>query len=196
MTIGEYLTSYIDLIFELEDENEHDEFFLHAKGESMEGQQIPRMLSNGAEGDGNANLSVSPRLPKRPSSQPVNVLPGALASLRPASLPGPSLVRPIHRSQTSRLSSSRVQEESIALRNMRDKQGQNASSRLSAMPMQIGPYDEEMRRLVGADMPIHRGSWSNNRDIWHRFQRGGANSPAIAEEIEDATNLESSSSEH
>ncbi len=140
---------------------------------------------------GDQSSSSSFRNPKRWNLRPSSVLPESLATLRPASLPAPSHIRPHIRPRGHVASSSRLQDESILSRNLRDKQSQNAFSNL--VP-RTGVYDQELRRLVGADMPSHRGSWSNNNDTWQRFQRGahGADSSVIMEEDENVTNPETS----
>lgn len=184
---------YIDLIFELETDHEDTSKQVNGTKSSSPGEERRKRSTTGIRGHpggtGDRPSSSSSRTPNRWNSQPSSVLPESLATLRPASLPAPSHIRPHNRPRDHVASSSRLQDDSILSRNIRGKQGSNSFSKL--VP-RTGVYEQELRRLVGADMPSHRGSWSHDNDTWQRFQRGarGTDSPMILEEDENVPNTE------
>ncbi|KLO18060.1 hypothetical protein SCHPADRAFT_900052 [Schizopora paradoxa] len=180
-----------DLIFELEEDDEEASKQVNGVKPStgINGRNRPKISSEEFSVKANDHpTSSSSRASERSNHRP-SILPESLAALRPASLPAPSHIRPHIRPRSNIASSSRHHDESIASRNLRGKQGTNT---FSHMVPRGGYYDEELRRLVGADMPSHRGSWSDNYDTWQRFQQGrrGSDSPIILEEDESTPNLE------
>jgi hypothetical protein len=115
-----------------------------------------------------------------------NGLSQSFAGLRPASLPNPSYIRP--RSQPGA-------DASHAMRLSLPRGGPNSltggGSKVNGTKSPTGEdekegNDEEIRRLVAADTPSHRGAWSTDGRIWQDFTRGhNITSNVIMEESEN-----------
>ncbi|KAJ2930572.1 hypothetical protein H1R20_g6529, partial [Candolleomyces eurysporus] len=125
--------------------------------------------------------------PSRPKAKPkTNGLSQSFAGLRPASLPNPSYIRPRSQpgadsSHAMRLSLPRGGQNSLTGRGSKV----NGSKSPTGEEKEEEGNDEELRRLVAADMPSHRGAWSTDGRIWQDFTRGhNITSTVIVEESE------------
>ncbi len=114
----------------------------------------------------------------------------SFAALRPSSLPAPSFIRPPITQQPS------IPEIQLlpASRDRKDK-GRATQGHKSTSPHvddDWQPHEKEILKLVGADMPSHRGAWGKDSEAWRIFGRrqvnrnqSGTDSPTIVEEPED-----------
>lgn len=114
----------------------------------------------------------------------------SFAALRPSSLPAPSFIRPPITQQPP------VPEIQL-LPAPRDRKGKGRATqgRKSVSPPvddDWQPHETEILKLVGADMPSHRGAWGKDSEAWRIFGRrqvnrnqSGTDSPTIVEEPED-----------
>ena len=103
-------------------------------------------------------------------------LPPQLSSLRPASLPAPSVMRPPSRNPTP--PSAETAERSKALRESLTAPD-SARAEVVQSPVEIAPEngrekptdprEEELLRLVAASTPSHRSAWKKNSKAWQVF---------------------------
>lgn len=119
-------------------------------------------------------------------------LPQSFASLRPSSLPVPSLVRP-PLDRTSLLSDSQASGSNVKIPLELPPKPKRKVSAVTSEERPLQPHEAEILRLVAAGTPSHRGAWTRDSEAWKIFERrqksrsqSGADSPAIAEEGEDA----------
>lgn len=116
-------------------------------------------------------------------------LPRSFVALRPMSLPSPSNVRPPLRTQSGQT----LAEPSVSPRRSSQQPAARRSTVRPALDM-VGPLQQhelELRKLVAADIPSHRGLWSRN-EMLRTFGRNGksrpqlgTSSPTIEEEEEE-----------
>ena len=125
---------------------------------------------------------------RKEKSQQVPFLPGSFIALRPASLPAPSNVRPPLR---SRLAQNTPNHEVHVKRNRRREARSSATTESFDRPLKL--HEIELRKLVAADIPSHRGAW-NRSEVWKAFGRNGygksrlgSASRIIEEDDEDET---------
>jgi len=166
--------SYEDMIFALED---------------MEGMGIPDIA-------GDPKQTTLPLL-EQPASRPIRARTSrpqnkaaleAFASLRPASLPNPSHIRPM-RSQPGVDSSS----QSMLPPRVYSSTNAEVLRKPASPPSTIPPneHDAEILKLVAADTPSHRGAWTPGSKAWRSFTRRQdskeeANLDSVDEESNDA----------
>lgn len=50
---------------------------------------------------------------------------------------------------------------------------------------QFKPHEQQLRQLVGADLPSHRAGWQKDGKAWAMFSRGRAKNSALAPDDED-----------
>jgi len=132
-------------------------------------------------------------------------LSGSFSSLRPASLPAPSHIRP-PKSPHGADSSSPAIILSLPRHLSSPKEGQSPGSVPNSPTKQSGekqgsanPRDVEILRLVAANMPSHRGAWKPNSKAWQTFvrrqdSRDHAENGYILEEGEEENNGDGSGS--
>ena len=125
---------------------------------------------------------------RKEKSQQVPFLPGSFIALRPASLPAPSNIRPPLR---SRLAQNTPNHEVHVKRNKRRDARSSATTENFDRPLKL--HEIELRKLVAADIPSHRGAW-NRSEVWKAFGRNGygksrlgSASRIIEEDDEDGT---------
>lgn len=104
-------------------------------------------------------------------------LSGSFSSLRPASLPAPSHIRP-PKSPHGADSSSPAIILSLPRPSSSLKDGQSSASEPTSPIKQsrekqgsVNPRDAEILKLVAANMPSHRGAWKPNSKAWQTFVR-------------------------
>ena len=122
------------------------------------------------------------RSPPRPShsrSSSGSGLPPQLQSLRPASLPAPSNMRPPQRHPTP--PSNEAAERSRALREALIAAEAQRAREVVNSPIEIppdpsdssdepaDPREAELLRLVAASTPSHRSAWKKNSKAWQVF---------------------------
>ncbi|TFY83692.1 hypothetical protein EWM64_g322 [Hericium alpestre] len=92
-------------------------------------------------------------------------LPQSFLSLRPASLPAPSHLR---RPSTP--------EPPPPSTNGRSEQANGHGNAVNGQPQEpLSPREEELMKLVAADVPSHRGTWKRDSKAWQQFvNRKGA----------------------
>lgn len=115
-------------------------------------------------------------------------LPQSFAALRPSSLPTPSNVRPpIRSSINGKKSSVRNSNKNLGIAKAgRSRDGLRTSTGPS--DSSVAPFQTELRKLVAAESPSHRGSWGRDSDSWKIFDRRRQNQPhkySIPEEEEN-----------
>lgn len=111
---------------------------------------------------------VRPTKTRRPRP-PTNGPHEAFSSLRPASLPNPSHMRPI-RSQPGVDSSS----QGIMLNLPRasgSTDNTNTLPRTASTSTPLNENDAALLKLVAADTPSHRGAWTPESKAWQMFTR-------------------------
>lgn len=125
-----------------------------------------------------SKLSVNSHAETRNTRDLNEPLPQSFAALRPSSLPAPSHIRPPIRSRDGRSNHGKSPSE-------HSLRGREASSRTSNASAEIAlsPQQQDIRKLVGADLPAHRGFWRANSDSWKIFE--GNNSDQTEEEDSD-----------
>lgn len=100
-------------------------------------------------------------------------LSGSFTSLRPASLPGPSFSRrPVQSISSSLIDTSRPLlngHKEISTLSSKGKQKDDLSHIDYDHILQ--PFQEEIRKHVGADMPSHRVAWAPGSRSWSIFER-------------------------
>jgi hypothetical protein len=133
------------------------------------------------------------RAPIRPSrTSPVRRprrqgLPEPFSSLRPASLPLPSHVR-VPNSPTSTALPAPSSDTSSPTASAPKKKKRSPPPRATSNPRHSDEREAELRKLVAADTPSHRGAWSQGSRAWELFvrRRGErAHTPSISEDIEE-----------
>ncbi|KDQ64300.1 hypothetical protein JAAARDRAFT_52267 [Jaapia argillacea MUCL 33604] len=141
-------------------------------------------------------LNESLRSPVRPRARSrksdTRGLPASLSTLRPASLPAPSAVRPRSLPDTDTQDIEIIEPRS--LQSNGDK-SDSVRPRQTAKPVEPernwDPREQEILKLVAADIPSHRGAWKRDSKAWSTFVRrqgGRATYPTggmITEEDED-----------
>ena len=106
-----------------------------------------------------------------------NPLPPQLQSLRPASLPVPSSMRPppiryVTPPSTETAERSKALRESLVNERPRPEIVELPIDIISAEDLPGGPHDprqEEILRLVAASTPSHRSAWKKNSKAWRVF---------------------------
>jgi hypothetical protein len=124
---------------------------------------------------------TSARRPRRHS------LPESFSSLRPASLPLPSHIRAPN-SLTSATLPAEPSDSSNPTASAPKKKKRSPPPRDIRNPRYTDEREAELRKLVAADTPSHRGGWNEGSRAWELFvRRRGvrAHSPFISEEIEE-----------
>ena len=116
-------------------------------------------------------------------------LPSSFVALRPMSLPPPSNVRPPFRTQVGQPTPE------LGLSARRSAQHRTKRSTTLDFERPLKQHELELRKLVAADVPSHRGAW-NHAEVWRTFGRKGKGkggsrlgtiSPTIEEEGESGT---------
>ncbi|KAH8113217.1 hypothetical protein DFH11DRAFT_1600817, partial [Phellopilus nigrolimitatus] len=137
------------------------------------------------------SLYEAPERPSRASrrsTEPKNSgLPQSFAVLRPSSLPAPSHVRPPLRLRSDDAKSPpepQLASPSSTSNSRRMKNGKRRTSSESLSDSTFSPHQKDLLKLVGADMPSHRGAWSRDSDAWKIFGRSEDRSATIVEEDE------------
>ena len=142
------------------------------------------------------HLNEPPHIPSRPSRNRVVAvgLPSSLSSLRPTSLPSPSVVRPPSvlqtlEDQSQSTATARSLQNSPRGHTTRTKPSDGDNSEDSEP---LDPREAEILKLVAADTPSHRGAWRKDSRAWQLFvRRQGGNHQSggslIPEETEDDT---------
>ncbi|KAI0796855.1 hypothetical protein C8Q75DRAFT_742506 [Abortiporus biennis] len=151
------------------------------------------------------------RSPRRPNNHirasSVGGLPSSLSTLRPASLPVPSLLRspPPREIDNDRPRSELVRESLLYPQARKDESTVKQPITLSStnegevVDEDLDPRQAEILKLVAASTPSHRSAWKKDSKAWQLFvSRQGRKAKdvdrrAIAEEEEDST-AESTSS--
>lgn len=115
-------------------------------------------------------------------------LPQSFAALRPSSLPTPSNVRPpIRSSINGKKSSVRNSNKNLGIAKV-GKSRDGLRTSIGSSDSSVAPFQTELRRLVAAESPSHRGSWGRDSDSWKIFDRRRQNQPhkySIPEEEEN-----------
>ena len=106
------------------------------------------------------------RRPRPPTSGPQE----AFSSLRPASLPNPSHMRPM-RSQPGVDSSSQGIMLNLPRVSGSTDNGNTIPRPAPTSPTPLTENDATLLRLVAADTPSHRGAWTPESRAWQMFTR-------------------------
>lgn len=138
-------------------------------------------------------LIEQPAPPVRPRKHPHRKsaeLSDSFSSLRPASLPAPSHIRPPKSSPAIILSLPRPSSPPKGTRSPVSPGSQSRDKYDS-----INLRDAEILKLVAANAPSHRGAWKPNSRAWQTFvRRQDSKDPFengyIAEESEEETNVD------
>ena len=105
---------------------------------------------------------------KPPRTRPIiSVLPASLSSLRPSSLPSPSLA--LRRQEAVSNAEIDVMEPVNNLLNHSTNQVNTGNDEATSDDEDI--HDAEIRKLVAADTPSHRGAWKKDSKAWKTFIR-------------------------
>ncbi|KAF9567403.1 hypothetical protein CPC08DRAFT_758361 [Agrocybe pediades] len=86
------------------------------------------------------------------------------ASLRPASLPNPSHMRPMRSQPGVDSSSQSMLLHRVSTANNHNEASQNPAG--SSQPVSLSEHDAELLKLVAADTPSHRGAWTPGSKAW------------------------------
>lgn len=109
-------------------------------------------------------------------------LSSSFAALRPASLPVPSNIRNnMHASG----SSARPPQSASPPKGIHSRINEGSSSDAMSISESHLPYQKELLKLLGADTPIHRGSWGPDSDSWKIFDSTKDKGKGRATEDED-----------
>ncbi|KAH9900024.1 hypothetical protein C8Q73DRAFT_343312 [Cubamyces lactineus] len=126
---------------------------------------------------------ISHRNPHRRTSSNSG-LPPMLSSLRPASLPAPSAMRPPMRQPPSPITEAserpRSLRESLMAAGANSSRSEAAEKAIEIRPQQqdengsqpTDPREAEFLRLVAASTPSHRSAWKKNSKAWQMFLNG------------------------
>ncbi|KAL1937721.1 hypothetical protein VTO73DRAFT_12874 [Trametes versicolor] len=154
-----------DAIFDMDNETEH------AAATRMD---VP--VEQPKPSPANSERSRTPTRQSHSRSSSNSGLPPMLASLRPASLPAPSSMRPpIRHSATESAERTRSLRESLIA-----TEANSARPDVVDSPIEIkqevehgsenaDPREEEILRLVAASVPSHRSGWKKNSKSWQLF---------------------------
>lgn len=117
----------------------------------------------------------------------------AFASLRPASLPNPSHIRPV-RSQPGVDSSSQgmipvPRPSTSSIRN------EGPSRVASSYAAPVSEHDAAILKLVAAETPSHRGAWAPNSKAWQTFTRRQDSKSNLVSKNAENTSEEGASNE-
>lgn len=152
------------------------------------------------EGDERSNVSATESI--LPLNEPLHMptrpprtrnagagLPSSLSTLRPASLPAPSSVRPSRVIESQDNSPSNSQPQGLLSPNAKHPTENSSDSDDSSGAMDI--RDLEILKLVAANTPSHRGAWKKDSKAWQTFahRKSGerrSNGGLIPEEEEDS----------
>jgi len=128
---------------------------------------------NGQSSNGVLSLTLHEpaRAPPRSRGRQRNTsnegLPQSYSSLRPASLPAPSNVRP---AAEEAMDSPRSLKSDAPLQEQRQRKTR-ARERSEDDDRPLDPREEEILKLVAADTPSHRGAWNKDSKAWQTFVR-------------------------
>jgi hypothetical protein len=133
---------------------------------------------------------VAPSRPRRTRGARTG-LPSSFSSLRPASLPAPSAVRPPRAFDTESALHPKRSTQSRKKSPHRDVKQANPQL-VEEDSDTIDPREAEILKLVAADTPSHRGAWKKDSKAWQLFVRrqggkGRQSGALIPEEDEDDT---------
>ncbi|KAF9498771.1 hypothetical protein BDN71DRAFT_1442703 [Pleurotus eryngii] len=140
-----------DMVFELEEGSQ--------ASDSEESRPVLPLIEQPAPSRANRHRTA------RQANLRLGGLPEAFAGLRPASLPGPSSVRPPLRSYHQGVDSSSFQAAMLS-------PPPRASKPKAAPPPPEEPptpREAEILSLLAADMPSHRGAWRRDGRAWKSF---------------------------
>lgn len=166
--------------------------FENESGE-REGEEIIDPLShrNNSEPTTPVEAIHAPRRPQRPRKTDMSGLPSSLSTLRPASLPMPSAMRPLIPHQKSDVNPTPTDTQRD------EKNNQSLEDSLPTSPAEdpeeeLDSREAEILKLVAAHTPSHRSAWKKNSKAWQLFvsRQGKKNRKAadrIPEEDEDST---------
>lgn len=112
---------------------------------------------------------VAPSRPRRTRGAHAG-LPSSFSSLRPASLPAPSAIRPPRAFDTEDTSQPKRSTQNRKKSPHRDVKQANLRS-LEEDSETINSRDAEILKLVAADTPSHRGAWKKDSKAWQLFDR-------------------------
>lgn len=137
--------------------------------EDIDGQEEPAEKSTN---DRHTTLPLLEQTAPRPvrfrSNRP-NPAFEAFASLRPASLPAPSHIRPV-RSQPGVDSSSQGMLP-VSRPSTSSVRNEGPSRVVSSPAVTMSEHDAAILKLVAAETPSHRGAWAPNSKAWQTFTR-------------------------
>ncbi len=91
----------------------------------------------------------------------------AFHSLRPASLPAPSHIRPIRSPPGVDVSSQIIIP--AHLKSLPSTATSSKTLKREPSPIPLSERDAELLKLVAADMPSHRGAWVPGSENWKNF---------------------------
>lgn len=133
---------------------------------------------------------VAPSRPRRTRGARTG-LPSSFSTLRPASLPAPSAVRPPRAFDTEGALQPKRSTQSRKKSPHRDVKQANPQL-IEEDSDTIDPREAEILKLVAADTPSHRGAWKKDSKAWQLFVRrqggkGRQSGALIPEEDEDDT---------
>ncbi|PPR02642.1 hypothetical protein CVT24_002125 [Panaeolus cyanescens] len=113
-----------------------------------------------------------PPRPRKLRSPNTTALLESFASLRPSSLPNPSYIRPMRSSPGVDSSQAIVLPRSSLLPPSAEaSQATSKASSTVPSPTTMSERDMELRKLVAADTPSHRGAWTPDSKAWQMFAR-------------------------
>ena len=134
----------------------------------------------------------APRRPPRVKKTDMSGLPSSLSTLRPASLPMPSTMRPAI--PEDRHSEKKLELTPTSVDTVRDEKVDHALEDSSAEDPdeEMDSREAEILKLVAAHTPSHRSAWKKNSKAWQLFvsRQGKKKRKAvdrIPEEDEDST---------
>lgn len=176
------LIARTEMIFELEEETDgvDEEHGPLGSGASLVEAKLPLLEP--------ARAPRRPKTSRRTNSDTLG-LPQSLSALRPSSLPAPVVFdRPIP--GPSSLTQARLEPASFTPETAQKREHKRTASAPVNGAASPDPREEDIRRLVAADVPSHRGAWKRDGLAWQTFVRrrgGNASYPGpsiIAEEDE------------
>ncbi|KAH8106021.1 hypothetical protein BXZ70DRAFT_410512 [Cristinia sonorae] len=120
-------------------------------------------------------------------------LPSSLSTLRPASLPVPSAIRPpIPHDQPEDRPRSEMVRESVLQGDTKSRTVEEYRPVIEVDELPTDPREAEILKLVAANTPSHRSAWKKDSKAWQVFvarhdQKSKTTEDSIAEEEEDST---------
>lgn len=128
--------------------------------------------------------AARPPRPRKLRSPNTTALLESFASLRPSSLPNPSYIRSVRSSpgmDSSQSITLSLPRASNIPPSAETSQTTSKASSTVPSPTALSERDIELRKLVAADTPSHRGAWTPESKAWQMFSRRQSSKEEISQ---------------